>query len=582
MPRQPLMTTASLAFFISIAAAQDAPPTLEATPKTVESTVTAVTAYPGRASVTRSAKLELAPGLYELQFTGLPDSIQADSIQARASGPAKVIGVDFEMKAVATAPSPRIAELDKQIDQIRRALQTIDEQNKINAAQGVLIDKITVRVGDDATKDGGTPKLDIDALTRQIDFLAQQREKLMQRRLELDQLKRDQDEKLRILQEERNAIAGTSKTDRMATITAAVSAPSQIVVDLTYLVANATWEPNYNIRAASDGKSVSIEYDALLSQRTGEDWNDVQLTLSTAQPTLAANPPSLQPWFVDIYVPPPPAERASGPAGQDKFAERRAYAAKSPGWAANAALADGQDEESRFRAGVELLGRDAAVAGTGPSVTYQLPRRVTVKTSAQKQQRTRIATIDAEPKFTHIAVPALTDAVYIRGEVTNASAFQLLPGRAAVFVGQDYVGPTVMPSVAPQGQFKVHFGIDQSVKATRQLVKKYTKGTGIFSGGLRTIFEYRLAVDNGAGKAIMLELWDRMPISRTDQVKIELVDPKPALATDAEYVEQQRPQGLLKWQLSVPANATGKSAYAATYNLQVDRAKDVNHTPLPE
>ncbi len=97
-----------------------------------------------------------------------------------------------------------------------------------------------------------------------------------------------------------------------------------------------------------------------------------------------------------------------------------------------------------------------------------------------------------------------------------------------------------------------------------------------------TNYEYRLEIDNGAGKPITLELWDRYPVSRNDQIRIELRDLSRRLATDAEYEQERKPQGLLKWVASVPAGSTGKSAFVTTYGVRVHRAKDVQMTRLPE
>ena len=126
--------------------------------------------------------------------------------------------------------------------------------------------------------------------------------------------------------------------------------------------------------------------------------------------------------------------------------------------------------------------------------------------------------------------------------------------------------------------------------ARRVLVEKKTTKTGLLGGGRRTTYDYRLAVENGAGKAIRLELWDRMPVSRAEQIAVELVDPSHPLATDTDYIEEQRPRGLLKWLLNVPpaALATGDPRPASTgdfvitYGVRVARAKDVDMTPLPE
>jgi hypothetical protein len=128
----------------------------------------------------------------------------------------------------------------------------------------------------------------------------------------------------------------------------------------------------------------------------------------------------------------------------------------------------------------------------------------------------------------------------------------------------------------------MHFGIDQSVRARRQLASKVTESTGLLSGGRRTISEYRIAIDNGSGRNITLELWDRIPVSRSEEIQVALLDPSTPLANDAYYATEQQPQGLLKWWLSVPAGASERNAYVVSWTVRIDRAKDVQMTPLPE
>src|SRR5207244_3160166 len=80
-------------------------------------------------------------------------------------------------------------------------------------------------------------------------------------------------------------------------------------VRLNYLVDSVTWRPQYKLRAGKTAKEqVQLEYLAAVAQQTGEDWTNVKLVLSTAQPTLNAAPPELQTLQVTV-VP-----KASGPA----------------------------------------------------------------------------------------------------------------------------------------------------------------------------------------------------------------------------------------------------------------------------
>lgn len=544
--------------------AQEAP--VEPEQLELEAPIEAVTLYLGRAAVTRRATVNLSAGIYELAFPDLPASVQPDSLQARATGDVKVVSVDFSVAQRTEATSPEAAALDAKIEDLRRALAHIDQDRSLIAAQEEMLKQLGFRVTSDASNKSGSEELNMDKVKQQLDFVAAERVRLLGERQKLDDAERDRREELRIAEAERAALGAGTKESRSAIVTAAAPTSGDVTIELVYLVSNATWHPSYNIRAAGDLSGASVEYDAVLVQQTGEDWKNVALTLSTAQPRLAANPPTLDPWYVDVATPQPAGRAYEG------------VAASAPPPPASARGA-GAGMESKA---IEQFASDASVTGSGPAVAFEIPRKVTVLTNAQKQQRTRIGSFQASASFVYVAVPIYTEAVYLRGDLVNSSAYQLLPGPVAIFLGQDYVGPTSLTSVPPNGKFEVHFGIDPAITAKRLLVEKNTERTGLFSGGRKTQYSYRISIDNGTGKAIKLELWDRVPASRSDQIQVDVTNLSVALATDAKYVNEDRPRGLLKWLLSVPASATGANAARITYGVEINRAKDVTMTPLPE
>ena len=96
------------------------------------------------------------------------------------------------------------------------------------------------------------------------------------------------------------------------------------------------------------------------------------------------------------------------------------------------------------------------------------------------------------------------------------------------------------------------------------------------------VWAYRITIDNGSGRDITLEMWDRIPVSRHEDIQIQLIEPNVRLADDQHYITEQRPQGLLKWWLTVPATARDRNPMLVTYGVRIDRAKDVQTTPLPE
>jgi uncharacterized protein (TIGR02231 family) len=556
-------TVCSMALGVVVATGfAQSPASLEPTVTDVSAPVRAVVVYPGRAAITRQAELTLDAGLHDLRFLQLPETIQSSTIQARLRGEARVLEVQYSEQPAAQFSTPETVALDVEIERHRARLAELEQQAALIDMQENFLRQVGVRAAADTTDVGGTDRLDLDAVREQLEFLTTEQSKLLQQRSDYQRAHRDLTEALRVAEARRQAIAGSSQMMRLATVSLSVPAPGDIGVDLTYLVAGANWQPAYNIRAAADGSAVEIEYDGMLTQRTGEDWNDVQLSLSTAQPMLAANPPTITPWIIDVQ-------------------DRRATATPAPRSAVEPSDLAFPWQRGRG-AGDDLGLAEAVMAGQGSAVSYVLPSRATVKSNVRQQQRSRITTVTTTAEFVHVATPLLTEAVYIRGELTNASEYLLLPGEASIYAGHDYIGPTYFAGVGAGGTFDLYFGIDPAVRATRQIISEKTSKTGLLGGGLKTSFDYRIEIDNGAGKGLMLELWDRQPIARNSQITIDLVGLTHALATDAEYVEELKPQGLLKWRLGVPASAQGQAALMIGFGVRINRAKNIDLTGLSE
>jgi uncharacterized protein (TIGR02231 family) len=232
-------------------------------------------------------------------------------------------------------------------------------------------------------------------------------------------------------------------------------------------------------------------------------------------------------------------------------------------------------------AAIERLGQAAGVQETGTAVSFDLPRALTIPTDNDKRQRTRIAGFKPVASFVYTAQPIVTEDVFLRGDLENASSYQLLPGRAQIFMGGDFIGETSMPSVAPKDEFKVYFGPDRAFKARRELVAKNTGSSGFFGSSVLTTWDYRVTIDNSSGRSASMELFDRYPVSRHDKIESKLEKPSHPLSTDKEYVEGPKTQGILRWDLNVPATARNANALAVTWSVGVSRPKDLQTTPLP-
>jgi len=63
-------------------------------------------------------------------------------------------------------------------------------------------------------------------------------------------------------------------------------ADQEIVLQVSYLVLRASWKSVYDVRVDSGAKTCLLVYHAQVKNNTGEDWKDVSMDLSTAEPSL--------------------------------------------------------------------------------------------------------------------------------------------------------------------------------------------------------------------------------------------------------------------------------------------------------
>lgn len=512
--------------------------------------ITSVTVYRARAAVTRAADQDLAQGVHELRIGPLPESADLGSVQAKLGSGARLLDLKTETLAL-PAPSsdnPRVREALEAVEQSRVKLAEIDRRAGNNAAAIKLVDSIAARTASDASQALGGA-LDPEKLRGQIAFIERERDRLTAESLQLSKDRTKAAGELAALEQSLRAAGGAPPAERYALVTVAVPQPAKVPVSLTYLVGNATWRPAYTVRGDPDAAALAIEFDAVVKQATGEDWSGVALVLSTAQPTRAANPREIGPMYVDGFDPSAPrVESAAMPAPGAPMS-----AAAGSGYAMN-------DASARKVREIEALGADAEVGGSGAAVEYRIPRPFTAPSDADSERRTRVAAIDGKPTYTLVARPLVESDVFMRARLVNESAYILLPGQARIYLGSDSIGTTSLSEIPVGGEIELWFGKEPRVTAKRELVSKKASESGVFSKNKGVDREYRISLANTLPRAIEVEVWDRAPVSRNEQVKVELSGIAPPLAADAKYLKDERPQGLLKWVLQLPARGAGKEA----------------------
>ncbi|MDX1566041.1 MAG: DUF4139 domain-containing protein, partial [Phycisphaeraceae bacterium] len=237
-------------------------------------------------------------------------------------------------------------------------------------------------------------------------------------------------------------------------------------------------------------------------------------------------------------------------------------------WGLNAAANDFQMLE--FYCSVDQMAslqRQTYDRQEGPALNYRLATPVSLE-SRSDQQMVRIMESQVASRFYHVAIPLLTSHVYREAELTNTTKQDLLGGPVNAYLDNRFMGRTEVATVTRGQMFVVGFGADPQLRAVREMVDRKEST----QGGNRLIdVGYRLAIENYKDKPVNVRLLERMPYAQSgDDVQVTLGKLEDPLSKDADYLRTERPKGILRWSLQVPAHASAEKARVVRYGYQLE------------
>ncbi len=603
----------------------------EAKPVTVEvkpapSRIASVTVYQNTALVTREVTVPEAAGTMEVIVSPLPAATLESSLYAEGTADIRVLSARYRSRAIAEDNREEVRKLDTEIRTLQKSIQEVEADLKAVIQNLAFVNKMEGFTGATLLTLTEKGQLDAEKTIKLADHIREQRTKSTKEETRLKQQVDSDKVKLAFLQRQlQEKSGGVSRTERDAVIVIDKKAGAG-AVKLNYLVSSATWHPQYKLRAGTKEKEpVTVEYLASVTQQTGEDWNGVNLVLSTAQPLLNAAPPDLLALEVGIgatAVAAAPGGAPGGPGsgggagfgggqggfggGQFGMPSQSAYLKdlekqsqqlrgqakdnlnylnpQQGGGRGGQQLAGGKQVNDaaaleQFRdllVAKEEVGKDHALGGglvgDGPSVTYRLKNKLTLP-SRNDDQTLEIAKLELAPKFYYKAVPVLTPHVYRLADLTNTTDMILLPGEATMYLDSDFVGQTTMPLVAVGKPFTVGFGADPQLQVARKLIEK----TRTTQGGNQVLtFKYKILLSSYKTAQAEVQLWDRMPHAETVQtIATSLVKGEAELSKDPLYVRDEKPKNLLRWDVKVDPKQNGEKALVVEYEFKLELDKNV-------
>lgn len=496
----------------------------------VNSNIKEVTVFLKGAQITREATLALTSGTNYLVFNNLSSNLNPNSIQIQGNKNISILSVNHIQKQF---------NEDEYTGDLKLVNDSLENINfKLGLREGlktVYAEEQSMILANKSLK-GENTGVNIEDLMELSDFyrirLKDIQYKIVELEVEIKDLKKEQKRLTKRFNElKQNRQAGASK------IKLALSSklPLNTTIRISYLVYNASWKPDYDIRANQINEPLELVYRGNIKQNTGNDWNNVNLKLSTGNPTINGSLPNLNTWYVDMQSNQPIALR--GARSEAKIV------------ATSAVTYDDVMEEMD---GPAVLKQQAAVSNIfNISIPYSVP-------SNNKAYTVELQKNELQADFNYFAVPKLDQHVYLLAQVTGWESLNLLAGNTNIYYRGTYVGRSYIDPSLGQDTLNLSMGADPDVLVNKEVVNDYKKKRGLANENKIT-YSYVITSKNNKSSSINLIVEDQIPVSKNKGVQVELIN-----SSNANY---NASTGKLAWEIKLDSGTSKntKLSYSITY-----------------
>ncbi|MGX0903885.1 uncharacterized protein (TIGR02231 family) [Roseovarius sp. MBR-79] len=492
------------------------------------SRVSAVTLYPQGASVTREVPFAMPKGAHDLILADLPRSTPLAAIRVTIGG-ARMGGVSTRSDYVPPRPETESeaymaakTEVERLQDALRDARAGIaDIRLEAEAASARIAFLDGIGQGDGLAALGPDALRDLAGMIGAETLAARRESTEATRRAEAaERGLADLMQELARAEQALKALVPETQARAMLAVSVTAETATEGMLHVTYTIPDAGWQPLYDLHLARETGALRIERGAFVHQHTGENWRDVDLTLSTRRPSEQGAPGDIWPWIPRLADPeeiaPMPRMKADG-----------VVLMSAPMLEGAADMAQPEFD--------------------GLAVSYAYPAPVNVATGADRV-RLMLPPLDAEAGITARAVPLLDETAFLLARVTIPAEEVLLPTpEARFYLDGRYTGQRWLPLVAGGDEADLSFGPIEGLRLSRVVRERIEGDRGLITRATEAREEVEIAVENLTGTAWPVHLLDRVPVSEQTDLRITWEASPPP---DEKDVEDRR--GVLGWRFELP------------------------------
>jgi hypothetical protein len=315
-------------------------------------------------------------------------------------------------------------------------------------------------------------------------------------------------------------------------------------LDVEYFTNAAGWKPLYDFRFDAVNKPLELVYNANVYQSTGEDWNEVELSLTEGLPKQKAALPEFDRWYINRRT------TSSVKAVRSQDYQMGIGTLKGT-------LLDSQTGEPLPFVNIVLQRGGQQINGSSTDFDGNYTIRPidsgvcdVVVSYVGYNGEDRLLTIKTEKvpvEFLYRAIPKVDTDVYLLARITDWGNLQLLSGKSTIYFQGAYSGESNIDAESVKDTLEIALGRDENILLERRLNKELsTEQT--FGSKVKKELHWEIAVRSNKSHPIMLELIDQLPLSNDRNIIVE--------ALDIGEAKNEKETGKLTWELILEPNSS--------------------------
>ncbi len=489
------------------------------------SVITAATVFPTRADISRNAEVSLPQGKHTIVFDGLPAALDTASLRVSGTGAFSIGSVEIKelfSKDFVVEQERKLRDKIADLSDRRRFVESdlaaaetgktfLENMAKSNASPQISVNDKTEALSPDAwgkawqSLQKGMKSLGRETIEKQIEL-------------------RKIDAELSALNKELRLLSGGSKSAKQIRVNVESAAPVAAKLTVQYQIANASWKPIYEARLNTRDKTVEIMQYGTISQHTGEEWNNIDLSLSTAQPVLGTVPPELETRWLNLDEP---------------VKKRGKMLGRAASFSNDSSFADTISEpaETAEIAAAEFSGSDFAG-------TFAVKGKANVPSDGS-DYRFLVGGWSAKADIYAKAVPAVQPAAYVMASAQLNTPAPLLPGAMSLFRDGAFIGDSKMNFLRPNAKLHLSFGQDDKILVKHTVAGFEEDNGSMISRNNKITLRTTAAIQNLHKEPLKIAVYDFLPVAKNSDIAIKITKDE----TTAGYeTDPDGKVGVVKWE----------------------------------